>query len=168
MTIPILADLSRYKVTIEAFLAWFPTKSVSQLDLPRMRNTTFSHSSADESFWSGISNTRAFGLPSDSEDGLAIGPQGTNGYFTLSLNEHLTFELEVRLKVGAAQASKLLVLEPDTITPFMVNVAAPADNDILKFTAATLHGVVTAGPRPLVRIGAEVRRPVASGRPLRP
>jgi hypothetical protein len=161
MTSPILADLTRYRVEIEAFLAWFPTKSVSLLDKPRMRNATFRHSSADALFWTeGLGKptveTHVLGWPTGSEDALDIGYQGAIGFLTLSLNEQLTFELEVQLQVGAARATKRLVLEAGTITPFMVNVSAAADNDVVKFTAATLHGAVTAGPRPPVTIGPAV------------
>jgi hypothetical protein len=163
MTSPILADLTQYRVEIEAFLAWFPTKSVSRLDQPRMRNATFSHSSADALFWVGgvgqsVKETRVLGWPTSSEDALDLGYEGATGFLTLSLNQQLTFELKVLLQVGAAHASKRLVLEEDKITPFMVNVAASEDDDTLKFTAATLHGVVTAGPRPLVRMVGGLRQ----------
>jgi hypothetical protein len=163
MTSPILADLTQYRVEIDAFLAWFPTKSVSLLDQPRMRNATFSHSTADAPFWVGgvgqpVKETRVLGWPTSSEDALDLGYEGAIGFLKLSLNEQLTFELEVLLQVGAARASKRLVLEADKITPFMVNVAAAEGDDTLKFTAATLHGVVTAGPRPLATMMAVIKR----------
>ncbi len=158
MTSPILAELTEYKVEISAFLAWFPTTSESRLDQPRLRNITISRSSTDPFFRAGgPAPPVTLGWFSPDEDELNLGDEGATGTLTLSWNEQLTFELEVVLKVGNAQASKRLVIESDTITPFMVNVGPVDDDDLMKFTAATFHGVVTAGPRPLATIAVNMR-----------
>jgi len=157
MTTSVLAELTQYRVEIEALLAWFPTKIESRLKQPQLRNTTFRHSSVETMFWVGWpgqrhTEKRVLGWSSGTEDALVLGDeeqQSATGSLLLSLNEQAAFELEIMLQLGAVQASKRLVLEPDTITPFMVNVAADVQDDIRRFTAATLHGVAAALPRPL-------------------
>lgn len=148
----IIAELTQYTIEIDAVLAWYPTKSESLLDQPRMRNATVSFSSSDETFWLGGTKPtgtliRSLGGVTETEDALSLAEYAMAGFLSLSLNEHWTFELEVAVNLGNNEAKKKLVIDAEKVVPFMVNVAADV-NDPLKFSSATLQGVVTTGPRP--------------------
>jgi hypothetical protein len=86
----------------------------------------------------------------DGEDAMTLGDASVTGYLTFALNENLVFELTIELDIQGSEGvgtTKKLVIDAEMVVPFMVNVAVHESGPV-PFTAATLHGVVTTGPRP--------------------
>ena len=59
----------------------------------------------------------------------------------------MTFKADLEVAVGGERRDKSIVLLPDTVTPFMVNVQGPGNNPNFANTTLTLQGVFTTSLR---------------------
>lgn len=134
-----------YGLEVEWLLTWYPKRSN---DNPiKIRGGTFRHKTSDDPFEVGNKVNYLLGQGAEG-DGDPISPNNiVAAFITVGVSKEGIFQADLQLNVGSASRSKGLILRPDTITPFMINVAARGDNPEIRDTAAVLQGVITAGQR---------------------
>lgn len=141
--------LTSYSLEAEALLTWFPTRSNASLKEARMRGGTFRHSIKDKDFELGPFGEAVrvvhFLGQGGHEDPLAPDNRVV-AFIEIGVNQDGVFETELELAIGPTKRNKRILLQPDTRTPFMINLPAAGGDEIVKDTAAVLQGVFTASP----------------------
>ena len=131
-----------YRLEVEALLTWYPNQSTSTLKEARIRGGSFRHSTGEEIFEVGNAIVHMIGQGGNEE--LLAPNNYVVAFIEIGVDNDTYFEVECELVVGTSKRSKRLRILPDTRTPFMINLAAPANDEAFSGTAAVLQGVILA------------------------
>jgi hypothetical protein len=143
-----MSVFTNYRIDIDCLITWFPVRHGAALTVPQIRMDTFSQHADDPPFTIGNKIGRFIALDASlGQDGLDS--KGfVRAFTTTGVDANEVFSMELEVGLGRRFRTQQLRLEPNTITPFLMNIrAAPGEDQELADTAATFQGVVTAGPR---------------------
>jgi hypothetical protein len=109
---------------------------------------TFRYKADDQPFASGNRNGRFHGQGlGGAEDGLES-RNLVRAITETGVNEDQVFFIDFEVGLGPTVRKQRLIFQPNTITPFLINLrAAQGEDQELNDTAVAFQGVVTAGPR---------------------
>jgi hypothetical protein len=132
-----------YKLEAEWLVTWFPTKDGAPFESPRLAGGVFKHKVADfdsPGIGGGVDEIHTLPIPFAKNTNVAA-------FITIGIDDDYIFHAELEVTLGTSRRRKYYQLEPGTVTPFMVNVAAGGSSRELINTSIVLQGVFTAGER---------------------
>jgi hypothetical protein len=135
--------LVQYKLETEWLVTWFPTKEGAPFDSPRIAGGFFGHKIADfdsPGIGGGVQEQHSLPIPSAKLTNVAA-------FITIGIDQNYIFQAELEVSLGTNRRRKYFQLQPGTVTPFMVNVAAGGTSREVTNTGIVLQGVFTAGER---------------------
>ncbi len=139
--------LFRYSVEAEWSLTWYPIRQTNNLDNVRMRGSWTKHSTLDGPFQINNKITYLVGQGASGDGDPLEKNRFVNAFVTFGVNSSRIFEVEVESSFGTAKRTKKYALQPNTITPFMMNVIFPDTHRELFDTKAVFQGVFTTTSR---------------------
>ena len=143
--------LTTYGLDAEWLLTWYPIRASANLQGPKIRGGRFSHKNTDQPFASGNKIVyplgQGWGPPVQDGDPMAVNNL-VHARIHVEVNKNKVFKVELEVVNGTFRQERSLTLQPDLITPFMVNVQAGGDDPVVRDTTVTLHGVFVTGRRP--------------------
>lgn len=132
-----------HKLEIEWVLTWFPVTGFSSLSQVKMRGGTITHSSGDVSLAAGSIDMHTVGQGGMEGDPIAPADR-VFALIRVGLGtDKKTFLVTIELANFTIRLNKEFTLEPQTVTPFMINVPFRDKDEVNGDTVATIHGVFT-------------------------
>ena len=143
-----MSIFTNYYIQVDCLLTWFPVKNNAALNGPKIRMDTFKYHADDPPFSAGNKAGRFVGQGLGGiDDGLDT-RNLVRAITTTGVNEDQVFFMELEAGLGSTIRKQQLIFQPNTITPFLINIrAAQSEDRELSNTALAFQGVVTAGPR---------------------
>ena len=145
----IMSVFTKYSIRVDCLLSWFPTKDAARLRGTKTRMYTFSHDNEEPGLSPLKSVVHIHGnYLGGTDDGLEsrnlVGASSD-----VRVNPDQDFALELEVFLGRERRKHRLVVQADTITPFLINVRATQgeEDQELADTAVAFQGVVTATAR---------------------
>jgi hypothetical protein len=141
--------LINYRLEVEWLLTWFPIRPTGNLSEARIRGGTGRHSITDfgTGLGGGVSTTYMLGMGAAGQGDALAANNAVRGFITIRVTPDKIFEAELEVAIGGRSRKATLVLQPETRTPFMLNVEAAGNEEIVADTAVVLQGVFTTGQR---------------------
>ncbi|MGE0541321.1 MAG: hypothetical protein AB7R89_14195 [Dehalococcoidia bacterium] len=149
--------ITAHNIEVDWLLTWFPIRAGAALDGVRIRGGTFRHRNTDAVFAAGNQQTHMLGQGGGSATGDPLAHQNAvHAFITVGVSADRTFQADLEVVIGRSRRRQRLVLQPDTRTPFMMNVPAGGNDPIVQGTAVSFQGVFSASHR-LGLVGTVVR-----------
>jgi hypothetical protein len=132
------------KLEMEWLLTWFPVTSSSPLSDVKMRGGTIIHNNAEASLLGGSTEIHTVGQGGSEGDPIAPADR-VFALITVGVvgDDALTFMITIELANATVRRTKQFALDPNTTTPFMINVPFREKDEISGDTVAAIQGVFT-------------------------
>lgn len=143
-----MSIFTNYYIQVDCLLTWFPVKNNAALNGPKIRMDTFKYYADDPPFAAGNKAGRFHGQGLGGIDDGLDSRNLVRAITTTGVNGDQVFFMEFEAGLGSTIRKQQLIFQPNTITPFLINIrAAQGEDRELRDTALAFQGVVTAGPR---------------------